>query len=146
MRVPLDPGFLELQPGAVVLINRAGDGEITSVRNLWEPDSGKVLFRHGDRRVVLSAGEELLVSATKDFKNPDDNIGRRRLHRLNISAAVVHSEFSISSLLQSSKLLREIRLSKNKEDQVLESKIKKMAVILSIVTASHGPYSSQYDH
>lgn len=135
---------ITLEPGTIAMFSKTSKS--LKVHDLWETKSASIDAFVGKRRVDISAGQELIVSASNTQVTQEmrlDQIARRRISIYDISKsdAASRSEISIVSLVQSNPLLWQLFHSKRPADKALSEKLIKMAACLTQATTNHGPYS-----
>ncbi|MBX9688189.1 MAG: hypothetical protein K2X27_15885 [Candidatus Obscuribacterales bacterium] len=144
--VKIGAAHVELKAGTVAILGSSNS--LVKVRNVYEKQNTGVLATIAGKKVLgLQVGQELIVGPkgiSLSRALSADPVGRRRLSSLELGSSghsCISSEFSLSSLMQNSRILAELVRSENYADRELAQKIMKMAVCISIVTSSHGNYS-----
>lgn len=97
--------------------------------------------------IPINAGQELVLGPSEKLLRSvlqTDGVARRRLVKLPATGteSVVLSEVSFVSAINNSHVLKTLLQSKNMQDKLIAGKIMKMAVVLSVVTAKHGSYTT----
>lgn len=122
-------------------------GNDVKVRNVYESQSTSIEVSVGKHHCVgLQVGHELIIvpqrgSISKALSS--EPVGRRRVHHSEVPGgySLVNCEVSLTSLMQNTDLLAQIMRSEDKEDRSINSRLMKMAAVLSMVTIGHGNYS-----
>lgn len=143
LKVKVAGQSVEMKPGCVAFFD-AGKSAIKAC-NLFEEEAHSMRVVGAKSHATLSPGSELIFvpMASKSIDAVRDNVGRRRVRVSEMGTVkVITSEVSMLSVICNNKLLVGTFNSNNSYDQTLAKKVGKMAVALSIVTASHGAYSS----
>lgn len=143
--VKMGATMVELKPGTVAMLGQHNG--LIKVRNVFESKRTAITTTVANKKKLgLQVGQELIVgpkgvSLVRALSS--DPVGRRRLNSLELSSGhtCISSEISLSSLMQNSSILAQLVRSQSDSDRDIASKIMKMAVCLSVVTASHGNYS-----
>jgi fibronectin-binding autotransporter adhesin len=136
---------VKLAPGTVAML--AYKDSHLKIRNVYENSNASVTANiEGKKLIGLQAGHEVIIARSGASINKilgEEPVGRRRLKHSEITGShtIVHSEVSLTSLLQNTNILSQLVRSNVGEDKQLIGKIMKMAVSLSIVTPHHGSYS-----
>ena len=91
-------------------------------------------------------GHEAVLGLNKNSISPDriDSTGRRsiRLVTLNDGTRLTSAEVSLAGLMHTDPLLCALRKSKDESDLRVIDKVLRASILMSIVTGSHGAYSS----
>jgi hypothetical protein len=135
---------ITVRPGAGVLI--ALNGDLLSVRPLFENADKSVRVQFGQRFAELSAGQELLVAP--NFREASrllraDQVARRQIRNFDTpdGTSYMRSEIQLISVAQNSKLLAAIMSSHQAGDKSLSAKVVKMAACLAQTKGRKGSYS-----
>lgn len=104
-----------------------------------------VTMRLGEQSIVLSGGQEAIVSQEKPSSEAlDDSLGRRDMQVSRWGKAwITRSDFSIVSLINTSKYMRALISPSSNNNRALQAQLLKAAAVLQYVTGSHGPYRSR---
>ncbi len=143
--VKIADAIVTVNPGAIALVSK--DDRVVKVRSLYERWTGTIQVFLGKRESKLNAGQELMLGPEGDSvlrSMSQDKVGRRRVKNVDLVSgdSIIRSEVSLVSLFGRNTLMKQIHASKNVDDQDIKEKIVKMAACLSVVTSSHGPFTS----
>lgn len=135
--------FIYIKPGAVALISN--EGNLVRVRVLSEYKMHSVRTHVGKKLVLLSVGEEMLVSNNPQLLNTvfkGDPIPRRRVLMSNLAdgECLLRSEISLVALFQVVDVLKKLIKSRDAADQALYHRLTKTAASMVAATGSHGAY------
>lgn len=139
-----DCGSVEVKKGAIALITKK-NGALCAA-TLWESSPGSVEMLTGGRRVAIAPGSEMVAAerpALIDAMLKSDPKARRRVVRTTLPGGqgILTSEMSFVSMFVDSQLISEVFKSGEDTDRQVSSRMAKMAVALTVVTAKHGGYS-----
>ena len=144
MRIRAGEVVVDCQPGSIVYLNAKKD--VIVVRNLKEMYEKNVMMRVGGRSLKCAAGQEMVVgneipSVVNEMKS--DGVGRRNvraIETLSGNVLINKSEYSMTSFMQFSPIMRALYNSKNEGDKQLLSDLIKMDAVLQLVTGKRGTY------
>jgi hypothetical protein len=134
--------IFSIAPGTIALVKH--DGELTKVRNLCETKLKSIETTVFNRRVLLTAGMEIIFgNKHSDFsKHIGDAMARRDIQRTDFSdgQAIMVSDINLVTLMNNSSLLKQIINSRVKSNRAVSERIMLMAACLHLVTGKRGPY------
>jgi hypothetical protein len=122
---------------AAFVVNNGSD---VTVLSLHDDSAGAVTVTVGERKVVLRAGEQLVVRSSDSILLPQVAIRGGREHVLGDGNRVFVSEFSIPSAISSIRALRSMSSSENRIERATYGKIMKNAAALHMLMLKKGPY------
>lgn len=129
---------------AALVIEREG---VVSILDLHDERSGGVSLTVGGRAVQLHPGDEVVLSSKTNatfaavHKDSLPRVAVRNVKKIctgNITA--YQAEFSIPHLLASNLEFRKVLQSESSEGRLFANKMMKTAVIVNMITNSHGQY------
>ncbi len=137
--------LVSVAPGTIALVSN--ENNIVKVRCLYDNSAHSVKLYAGSKLMTLSSGEEFIIGAPDESINTalkSDPLGRRKIQRydLNKDISLLHTEFSLVSLMQNNLILGELLKAADADDHAMAEKLVKMAAVLTQVTARHGAYSA----
>lgn len=161
------PGVVELKHGDVVIASTKGktivnsgdtsiaiepstiaylsqEGTSLKIRNLHENGGSPLSVLVGGRLFHIGVGHEIVISESESAYQHkiQDNVARRHIRRVNqANKHIATCEFSLLSLIETSRILKQICHSKEADDKALEARLVKTAACLMLTTGSHGPYN-----
>jgi fibronectin-binding autotransporter adhesin len=118
----------------------------TSVTPLWQKQVSSITIQVGKETLRSPEGDEVVVCDSQTSlaeMQKKDPLARRlvRIRNLAEGPAIMTSEVSCLSLIRQTPVLMTLFKSKEPADIAMRQKMEKMAVVLSIVTDSHGNYA-----
>lgn len=130
---------------ASTIVYISQEGNSLKVRNLYETGGDALRVVVEGKLFHVGVGHEVIISENESVSKESrhDNVGRRHIKSV---AADCHShiatcEFSLLSLIETSKVLKQIFRSDDADDKSIEARLIKMAACLMLTTNSHGPYT-----
>jgi hypothetical protein len=137
--------IVHLHAGDMAVINCSAHA--TNVTPLWQQQPILITVNTGKETIRSLEGEEVSIcdnqTALQELQSKDP-VARRCIKVRSIAdgPCIMTSEVSCLSIIRQSPVLMALLKSKESTDVSLRQKMEKMAVVLSIVTASHGSYAA----
>ena len=141
---------VKLKPGTTIL-SIVNNGIVT-VYNLYDKakDSVVISFHPDFKPLTLNPGENFILTPNNNLKafkevNPLPKTGYRNIKLVNTghnNIACFKSEFSIPSIIYSTKSLKSLLKSKNRVDKILIENILKTSILISRLANSKGIYEN----
>lgn len=144
IRIKIGEAEVYLAKGAIALVNYSGG--VVGVRNLKEMHNQNVSLVYAGRSMKCSVGHELLAAGSLGAisrEMAEDRLQRRcsQISEFNNGNATINkSEFSITSALAASPLLRRVYHSKDEIDRRITDELVKMDACLTLVAGGKGAY------
>ncbi|MBX9879479.1 MAG: hypothetical protein K2Y22_13545 [Candidatus Obscuribacterales bacterium] len=163
-----EPGVVAVKQGDVVIAAnkgkttvRSGDAIITidsstiafisqegnslKIRNLYETGGDSMCVVVDGKQFHVAVGHEVIISENEAVykESKHDKVGRRHTKAIDSQCDkhIATCEFSLLSLIETSKILRQICHSNEADDKAIEARLVKMAACLMLTTSSHGAYT-----
>jgi hypothetical protein len=139
--------WVKLKANSLALVTRKD--KVFSVRNLTDFASSSVVVGIGPKFTSsLAMGQEILTGLDVNALRASmhDSVSRRNTRIADVAAncSVMSSELSLGTLVAANTLLNHIFHSQTMDDRSIMQRMLKGSVGLSMVTAKHGPFSTDH--
>lgn len=145
--IALPFGKLTVPEGSVLYV--IDTGSYVGLFDLHDNASRPIIYRDKERTFLLTPGTMIVTSenADKSYEQVPAQFKQLPVRHVVLVArddqhSVFHGGFSITGALTQIQKLKELRISNDSEDRKLYKRLMKMAAVQQVVSAAHGPFSS----